>query len=142
MIELSHLGICVTDLDRSVAFYAEGLGFTIAERHEVGADFARLMELDDAVLTSQFLRRDHVAIELFNFARPDTTVATRRPITTAGLNHLSFRVGDLDAELTRLIGLGGCEIRGTRTELADGTLRFVYLTDPDGTRIELMELPR
>ena len=114
MIELSHLGICVTDLDRSVAFYAEGLGFTIAERHEVGADFAR----------------------------PDTTVATRRPITTAGLTHLSFRVGDLDAELTRLIGLGGCEIRGTRTELADGTLRFVYLTDPDGTRIELMELPR
>jgi len=141
VLALSHLGICVTDLDRAIAFYVDGLGFARAERHEVGGAFARLMELDEVELTSQFVRTDHVAIELLCFVHPDTAVPERRPITTAGLTHLSFRVDDLDEALARLTALGGIEIEGTRTELAGGTLRFVYLTDPDGTRIELMELP-
>lgn len=141
MFTLSHLGICVTDLERSITFYVDGLGFERAERHEVGQAFAALMELDEVALTSQFVRREHLAIELLSFERPATTVAGRRPIPTTGLTHLSFRVADLDASLRRLIDVGGTEIVGTRTELADGALRFVYLCDPDGTRIELMELP-
>ena len=29
----SHLGICVSDLERSLRFYCEALGFTAAESH-------------------------------------------------------------------------------------------------------------
>lgn len=141
MITLSHLGICVTDLDRSIAFYVEGLGFDLAERHVVGDEFARLMELSDVALTSQFVRRDQVSLELLYFERPVANAVARRPLPTPGLTHLSFRVDDLDEALNRLVALGGREIVGTRTELGDGALRFIYLTDPDGTRLELMELP-
>ena len=43
---VSHLGICVSDLDRSLCFYRDGLGFEPVGSHEVGAEFSRLMELE------------------------------------------------------------------------------------------------
>ncbi len=143
MTAFSHFGICVADLDRAVAFWSEGLGFTVAERHQIGGEFAALMELEEVAVTSQFLRSDQVVIELLAFSTPTAVAEPRRPIPTLGLTHVSMRVDDLDETLGRLIALGGTEIAGTRTELAMGpaTLRFVYLTDPDGTRVELMEIP-
>ena len=34
----SHIGICVSDLDRSLRFYCEGLGFEVAERYELDSE--------------------------------------------------------------------------------------------------------
>jgi len=139
----SHLGICVSDLDRSIRFYCEGLGFTVAEHHEIGAEFAALMELDHVALRSQFVRRDHIAIELLDFAEPATEGdGTRRPINLRGLTHLSFRVDDLPGTAARIAELGGTVLPTTRTTFDFGgtALDFVYCTDPDGVRIELMDL--
>ncbi|HEY7946307.1 MAG TPA: VOC family protein, partial [Acidimicrobiales bacterium] len=66
----SHLGICVSDLERSMRFYCEGLGFSAAESHNVGEEFGPLMEIDAVALRSQFVRRDGVAIELLHFTSP------------------------------------------------------------------------
>ena len=54
-VKFSHLGICVSDLDRSVRFYCEGLGFELGQSHSVGQEFGRLMEVDDVVLQSRFV---------------------------------------------------------------------------------------
>lgn len=142
----SHLGICVSDLERSVAFYCDGLGFERAEAHEVGAEFGALMELDGLRLRSQFLRGPGgVALELLAFASPAPTGdGRRRPLNALGLTHLSVRVDDVDAVAARLVALGGAVVDGTRTTIPTGgrPLDFVYLTDPDGVRIELMDLGR
>ena len=139
----SHFGICVSDLERSLRFYCEALGFVPAESHQIGREFAPLMELDDVVLRSQFIRREGVAIELLGFEVPGPTGAgVRRPINQLGLTHLSFRVDDLAAAAARVGELGGTVLQQTRTTLAfgDAALEFVYCTDPDGVRIELMDL--
>ena len=138
----SHLGICVTDLERSTAFYCEGLGFERAERHEIGSEFAALMELDEVQVTSQFIRQGAVTIELLEFSIPDVAVAGRRPIAQTGLTHVSIKVDDLHGTAARLVELGGSIVPGTLTEMpfGDSSLSFVYLTDPDGTRVELMDL--
>jgi lactoylglutathione lyase len=34
----SHLGICVSDLDRALRFWCDGMGFEKAEVFEVGAE--------------------------------------------------------------------------------------------------------
>ena len=39
-LSFSHLGICVSDLDRSLRFYCEGLGFEQVASHQVGHEFA------------------------------------------------------------------------------------------------------
>ena len=139
----SHFGICVTDLDRSVRFYCEGLGFVLAEQHQIGAEFAALMELDDVQLRSQFIRRDEIAIELLDFEQPPVVgEPVRRAINRLGLTHLSFRVDDLPGTSARIEALGGAVLPATRTtfDLGGTALDFVYCTDPDGVRIELMDL--
>jgi catechol 2,3-dioxygenase-like lactoylglutathione lyase family enzyme len=140
----SHLGICVSDLERSLRFYCEALGFLPAESHSVGDEFGPLMELDSVSLRSQFIRRDGVAIELLHFTSPDQAgEPVRRPMNQIGLTHLSVRVDDIDAVAARVESLGGTVVVGTRTtfDLAGTPLDFVYCTDPDGVRIELMNIP-
>jgi lactoylglutathione lyase len=140
----SHLGICVSDLERSLAFYCDALGFVPAESHTVGDEFGRLMELDGVALRSQFIRRDGVAIELLHFTSPDQTGdPVRRPMNQLGLTHLSVRVDDVDAVAATVERLGGTVVSATRTtfDLSGTALDFLYCTDPDGVRIELMHLP-
>ena len=139
----SHCGICVSDLDRSVRFYCEALGFEKAESHSIGSEFARLMEFEDVVLTSQFLRKGTAAIELLSFPEPTPFGdGARRPVNQFGLTHLSFRVGDMAAAEAKVVELGGQVIESTRTIIDFGgtPLSFVYCTDPDGVRVELMDL--
>ena len=141
MDAFSHFGICVSDLDRSLRFYCEGLGFEPAQSHSVGAEFGPLMEVDDPKLESRFITRDGVSIELLWFAQPGHMgPAERRPMNQLGLTHLSFRVDDLEAVATRIEEMGGAVHTATRTTFGP-TLDFVYCTDPDGVRIELMRLP-
>ena len=72
----SHFGICVSDLDRSLRFYCDALGFEKAESHEIGSEFAALMDLPDVAVTSQFIREGNTAIELLAFTEPDRRSAT------------------------------------------------------------------
>ncbi|MBV8690551.1 MAG: VOC family protein [Actinobacteria bacterium] len=140
MDAFSHFGICVSDLDRSLRFYCDGLGFEQTQSHSVGAEFGPLMEVDEPKLESRFITRDGINIELLWFATPGHTGdGQRRPMNQLGLTHLSFRVDDVEGTAARLVELGGRVVEGTRTTFAP-TLDFVYCTDPDGVRIELMKL--
>jgi len=143
-VTFSHLGLCVSDLERSVRFYCEGLGFELVQSHTVGQEFARLMEVEDVVLQSRFVRRDGVSIELLHFDSPGHHgEQVRRPMNELGLTHLSLRVDDVDAVAATIDALGGTVLAQTRTTFGAGAgvLDFVYCTDPDGVRIELMRLP-
>jgi len=139
----SHFGICVSDLERSLHFYCDALGFEKAESHEIGREFARLMDFPDVVVTSQFIRKGTTAIELLAFSEPAPFGdRVRRAVNQLGLTHLSFRVGDLDATAAKVLERGGTIVETSLTTLDFGEtpLRFVYCTDPDGVRVELMDL--
>ncbi len=142
-ISVSHIGICVSDLDASLRFYCEGLGFVEGASHDVGQEFAALMEVDGVRLRSRMIARDGVTIELLGFDAPGVTGdGSRRPMNMLGLTHLSLRVGDVEGTAATIEALGGTVVRETRTTFAFGesTLDFLYCTDPDGVRIELMDL--
>jgi lactoylglutathione lyase len=139
----SHFGICVSDLERSLRFYCGALGFEKAESHAIGQEFARLMDFPDVTVISQFIRKGATAIELLAFSEPAPFgTRERRAINQLGLTHLSFRVGDLEAAAARVVELGGAVVESSRTtiDFAGTALGFVYCTDPDGVRVELMDL--
>ena len=143
VLTVSHLGLCVSDLERSLRFYRDGLGFEPAGAHEVGGEFARLMELGSLEVSSRMLRRDGVMLELLAFATPAAVgPADRRPMNQLGFTHLALRVDDVAAVAATIEEFGGAVVEGTRTVLDIGgmPLDFVYCTDPDGVRIELMAL--
>jgi catechol 2,3-dioxygenase-like lactoylglutathione lyase family enzyme len=94
-------------------------------------------------VTSQFIRRGPTAIELLAFTEPEPIGSrARRPVQQLGLTHLSFRVRGVEEVAARLVELGGGVVDSSRTEIDFGgtPLLFVYCTDPDGVRVELMDL--
>ena len=95
---LSHIGICVTDLEASVAFYRDALGFSEISRLAVsGPESEQLLELKDVALRAVYLERDGTRIELLRFDSPGETGGPGpRPVNQTGLTHLSFRVASLD----------------------------------------------
>ena len=141
----SHCGICVSDLERSMRFYRDGLGFTEGPVYKVGNDFAAALEVDgdgEVLVTSQFLYQAGLTIELLDFDTPGTVGTPSTNRNRRGLTHLSFEVDDVDGAAARLEEFGGSIVAGTRIGTEDpDAVQIIFLSDPDGARIELMHTP-
>jgi catechol 2,3-dioxygenase-like lactoylglutathione lyase family enzyme len=118
---LEYVGIRVRDLDRSRRFYTEGLGL----RHRGTGRMAAggIWEtLEDP--------QSKVQLELnFYPGAPPFREGDE-------LDHLGFRVEDLDATVARLKSLGA-KVR--IPTFREGDERLVFLSDPDGIWVELWE---
>ncbi len=140
----SHLGICVRDLDASQRFYREVLGFEpvyVLDFHD--DEVAATMEQRGA-FRSAMLARDDVRIELLQWLDvPVSGSGERKAMTELGFTHLSFRVDEIDDLDDRVRAAGGTVLDHTLTVLGDAAdpaaVRLRYVTDPDGTRIEVMQ---
>jgi catechol 2,3-dioxygenase-like lactoylglutathione lyase family enzyme len=140
MIAFSHIGICVSDLAKAKRFYCDGLGFKETIAYKIGNEAAPIMEITENLkLNSVMIRKDGVNIELLDYESPKAQKAEgRRSMTLTGLTHLSLLVDDVDAAIAKAVEHGGILVAQTRTKMEQGD--FVYITDPDGTRVELMRL--
>lgn len=140
-VTVSHIGICVSDLERSRRFYA-ALGFDETARFNVGDAFARVMELPVPLkLNTIMLEKDGVTIELLQYDHPNTIGPnSRRPMNQLGFTHLSLRVADIEETAAAIAEHGGRVLRETALDSREMGA-YLYCTDPDGTRIELMKLP-
>lgn len=140
---LSHIGICVSDLDASIRFYSEGLGFREIHRLKVEGELSgKLLGLDPLQLEAIYLERDGTRIELLHYLRPGCE-GSPEPVAmnTRGLTHISLRTDDLDADLEALCHLGARTLEQTLIDNPKLDSRAIFVTDPDGTRIELVETP-
>ena len=143
--QVTHIGICVSDLERSRRFYVEGLGFEEREPNgTVGPFIDPLVELDGVELEFRFLTRDGLNVELLHFVTPDPVgTGDRQPMNQLGFAQFGVVVTDLDATAARLVELGGRSYPHTRVayrvDPASPHIDSVYCTDPDGVRMELME---
>lgn len=138
-VNLLHIGICTSDLQRSVRFYTEALGFTY-ERDvgEIGAPFDQLTELPGTSLCAHHVSLDGLRLELINFA--DTVGSSERcPMNRLGFTHLTLTVSDIEAVCKSVAEFGGQVLDQTRIDTPYGPI--VFCTDPDGVRIELMQPP-
>ena len=134
----SHIGICISDLQRSTRFYTEALGFVISHSVEGGPPFDIMTELPELELRANFLKRDGVMIELLQYLRPGSVgEAARRPMNQLGLTHLSLIVDDLAAVTDLIEQYGGRAYPQTRVKSPAGDMMFA--SDPDGVRIELWQ---
>jgi catechol 2,3-dioxygenase-like lactoylglutathione lyase family enzyme len=136
----SHFGVCVSNLDRSVRFYCDGLGFEPTERLELdsgsmpGLDHALEVRADVAI-TSQFVERDGVRLELIEFREPRPVGSPSARRNQLGLTHLCVLVADVDDAAERLLQYGGLVLDPTRQSVGTDV---VFVMDPDGVRIELL----
>lgn len=125
IVGLAHVAIKVTDLDRSLDFYINKLGFP---------EMLRLNK-DDGSTWLVYLRiTDDQYLEVFPGAEND-----RAPGWDAnGMNHMCLAVEDIDAVVKRIEAAGIALLLPLKLAV-DGN-RQAWLEDPDGNRIELMEM--
>ena len=137
----SHIGIAVSDLDRSIRFYSEVFGFTELYRLDFGDnEVAATMEQEGA-FRSAMLLRDDVRVELLQWVDVTTSGGGKKPMTELGFTHLSFRVEHVDDLTDAVVAAGGQVHPQTLSHVGpEGPSRtsLLYYTDPDGTRIEVM----
>jgi catechol 2,3-dioxygenase-like lactoylglutathione lyase family enzyme len=121
-MRMLHLGLRVSDLDRSLAFY-KALGYT---------ELGRVPETDFGSLTMLQLPDDpFVSLELVH--------DPARPVKdTSAVNHLVVQVDELDATIADLATKG---ITAEPPAEPGPGLRTSWLTDPDGYKIELVQWP-
>lgn len=122
----SHLGITVTDLDRSTAFYTEVFGFKV------------LYENVEAAWKRVGLELDSMVLELFS---PHPTGHALPPVDMLypvpyGRPKIALTVADIDAAHAKLVELG-VPLLGPVAET--GRSRLLFVLDPDGTPIQLQQ---
>jgi glyoxylase I family protein len=139
---LTHVGICVSHLERSLRFYRDLLGFTWEHALDVeGEPSDQLLRLRGTKLRAEYLTRDGVRIELLHFASPPAPPRPERPLNQYGLTHLSFRVADMDAVLGALRAAGERVLDETVLRFPEWQSAACFITDPDGQLIELVQAP-
>ncbi len=125
--QIAHVALKVKDLDRSLDFYVNKLGF---------AEMMRLPKPDGTPgVWLVYLRiTDDQYLELFPEGVGDR--AAGREIT--GVNHICLGVDDLDSILAQL-DAAGVPLTVQKKMAADLNWQ-AWIEDPDGNRIELMQL--
>jgi len=119
---LNHAVLYVRDVDRSVTFYTEALGFRVVAGMPGRAAF----------LQAEGSSNDH---DLGLFAMGERAGDTQAGRTTVGLYHLAWEVDTL-AELQRIRGV--LAANGSLVGASDhGTTKALYAQDPDGLEFEV-----
>ncbi|NBM18030.1 VOC family protein [Streptomyces sp. GC420] len=123
-LRTGHIGLNVTDLDRSLAFYRDALGFqTLGEGKEDGRRFA-------------FLGRDgRLVLTLWQQAEGSYAPGL------AGLHHLAFEVDGIEQvrEAESALRALGVEFvhEGVVAHHEGAASGGIFFRDPDGTRLEI-----
>ncbi len=134
MITVTHVGLAVTDLERSERFYVEAFGFTrLRDLSPPDAVTGKLLRVPEPVgLRAVYLGSGPFVLELLAFDRDGNAPARERVMTEPGLTHLSFSVGDIPTVLERIVRHGGTVLEDTHVGVA------VLVRDPDGQVLELV----
>ena len=125
---IDHLGIAVTSLEQSIAFY-QSLGLAVAHRETVVTE-----KVDVAMLPAGDSR-----IELLQPTTPDSPIAKFLEKRGPGLHHIALRVPDIAAAVSRLQAGGARLLNQPRTGAGGHTYVFVHPASTGGVLLELIQ---
>jgi catechol 2,3-dioxygenase-like lactoylglutathione lyase family enzyme len=119
IVGLNHVALSVPDIDKAVAYYTKTMGFPEAFRStdEKG---------QIALVYVQISKNTFVELQPANPQRPP------------GINHFGLHVENMNAA-TAMFKQRGANVSDTRVSATKAIL--ANITDPNGVRIELAELP-
>jgi lactoylglutathione lyase len=142
---IDHAGITVGSLESALHFYRDLLGLRVTDE---GEDSGRELDAISGLsgVRIRYAELDLGAgqlLEVIEFHPPEAGRLAQGP-RDPGSSHLALRVDDVDALYGRLVA-AGVNVPGRPTTITapgpwDGA-RCVYVEDPDGRTVELVQRP-
>jgi catechol 2,3-dioxygenase-like lactoylglutathione lyase family enzyme len=124
---IHHVGLPVSDLDRSIAWYRDALGLAL--------DFTT--QVPEGVAIAFMVAQTGERLELFGVDAQDAGWEGPIPALRAGVAHTGWTVDDLDAVYARAVEAGGRSVWSPRDSPEPGR-RMAFVADPDGNLVELI----
>jgi glyoxylase I family protein len=143
MAFVRHIGITVSDLDKSLEFYRDYLGFKVEKQMvESGECIDRFSALEGVSVTTVKMSGTEPTgmIELlyYHSHNDDSPQSADYPITRVGCSHFALTISDLDSLYENLIN-AGIRFNYPVQISPDGNVKIAFCRDPDGNLIELVE---
>jgi methylmalonyl-CoA/ethylmalonyl-CoA epimerase len=130
MRKIEHIGIAVSDLEKSNELFHKLLG---------KSHFKAEIVAGEGVETS-FFQVGETKVELLQATRPDSPIAKYLERKSEGIHHIAFDVEDIHAEVERLKGEGFEILNETPKEGADNKLVvFLHPRSTNGVLVELCQ---
>jgi lactoylglutathione lyase len=130
----NHIGLCISDRERSRRFYEGLLGFEFWWELELPDEgTAALLQLTKPIgLRATYLVRDGLVLELIDYSKREAQTGRTRVMDEVGLTHISLSVSDLAGVLEMVEDFGGSVVEETVSD------QLAMIRDPDGQLIELL----
>ena len=130
---ISHVAMVVGDLEKSLSFYRDLLGFSSA----------RFLDRPDGMKIAFLAQPGHEAggqyeIELLSYPSPAVLPEEARPANTVGLRHIALVVDNID-EVHANLRAHGVEFAREPWIPSPNLPKLCSMTDPDGISIELVQ---
>ena len=138
--KLTHVGITVSDIERSIEFYERNFGFKVVGRTVFDEAFftaaTPLYDFTDTTCPLAIMAAPcGVQIELFQFI--PQLEKERVPWNRVGITHIALATDNV-LEMCKQLRANKVEFCMEPLQRGDGGY-WVFLRDPDGNMIELME---
>lgn len=149
---IHHVGLIVTDIERSMAFYNKLLGqepdilTTVDNSKGMSEQIGEPgMNEGDVVATMAFYDVDNTSIELIEVAKPDKDIEQLH-VARPGSKHLCFQVDDVEETYAAMKAEGYTFKVDHPAHYDEGQpklngIGFAYFYDPDGNVLEILEDP-
>jgi len=136
---ISHVGISVANLERSIEFYRDLLGLRVLQEVPMrGPNYDAIMGLKGTDGRIAVLRTGNLEIELLEFKPPSRPAERERHVSDQGISHFAIFVEDAAGLYARLQA-AGVRVHSALVYFASCTTTAVYFCDPDGNFIEMLQ---
>jgi catechol 2,3-dioxygenase-like lactoylglutathione lyase family enzyme len=138
----NHTSFTVSDLERTTAFFEQGLGFEVISRAPRDpAIIQSVTGVEGADIVVAYIQAPGHRIELIQYLAPAARGHVEARPCDTGFAHIAFDVDDVDAAIAAAAPHGVHPIAApTRIDQGPNAgNRVVYLRDADGVTIEFLE---
>lgn len=128
-VRLHHGGLSVNDMDESIAFYRDVLGFVVDTEFDVNEDFKIVhMRIDDFYI-ELFWLKGHQAL-------PEASRELDTDLAVMGTKHIGFETSDIEGMYEALVSKG-VEM-ATEIRLDNPYYKYFFFKDPSGILLEFV----
>ena len=142
-VDIDHIGVSVSDMDRAIRFFRDGLGGTVTEPHlyddpKIGA-IVGIPGLRN-IICQAFVGGKY--FELLQYVEPVGSQARNHRPCDPGHLHIALKVQDIEATIARLREHGFEPANPVQRNVGGSGLAACYCYGFDGLVVELIEYPK